>query len=73
MGEAHYGNAMTEVALALAMAFFSIMILTMVSMRAAPEMAKAPGRQTHKGKVKRFEDRHNKPKFGRYLSNLSPG
>ena len=26
------GNAMTEVALALAMAFFSIMILTMVSM-----------------------------------------
>ena len=30
------GNAMTEVALALAMAFFSIMILTMVSMSAEP-------------------------------------
>jgi hypothetical protein len=34
MGDTHYGNAMTEVALALAMAFFSIMILTMVSMGA---------------------------------------
>lgn len=31
-----YGNAMTEIALALAMAFFSIMVLTMVSMSAAP-------------------------------------
>lgn len=30
----HYGNAMTEIALALAMAFFSLMILTMVSMGA---------------------------------------
>lgn len=27
-----YGNAMTEIALALAMAFFSIMVLTMISM-----------------------------------------
>ena len=35
MGETHYGNAMTEVALALAMAFFSIMILAVVSMGAA--------------------------------------
>lgn len=34
MGDAHYGNAMTEVALALSMAFFSIMILAMVSMSA---------------------------------------
>ena len=34
MGETHYGNAMTEVALALAMAFFSIMVLAMVSMGA---------------------------------------
>ena len=48
MGEAHYGNAMTEVALALAMAFFSIMILTMVSMSAAPEMAKAPQKASDK-------------------------
>ncbi len=36
MGDAHYGNAMTEVALALSMAFFSIMILAMVSMSAVP-------------------------------------
>ena len=34
MGETHYGNAMTEIALALAMGFFSIMVLTMVSMGA---------------------------------------
>ena len=34
MGEDHYGNAMTEVALALAMAFFSIMVLAIVSMGA---------------------------------------
>jgi hypothetical protein len=32
--EGHYGNAMTEIALALAMAFFSVMVLTMVSMGA---------------------------------------
>ena len=32
--EGHYGNAMTEIALALAMAFFSIMVLAMVSMGA---------------------------------------
>ena len=32
MGDASYGNAMTEIALALAMAFFSIMVLAMVSM-----------------------------------------
>ena len=34
MGESHYSNAMTEIALALAMGFFSIMVLTMVSMGA---------------------------------------
>lgn len=39
MGDTHYGNAMTEVALALAMAFFSIMILMMVSMGATGETA----------------------------------
>jgi len=39
MGDTHYGNAMTEVALALAMAFFSIMILAMVSMGAAHNKA----------------------------------
>ena len=32
MGDTYYGNAMTEVALALSMAFFSIMILAMISM-----------------------------------------
>ena len=37
MADSSYGNAMTEIALALAMAFFSIMVLTMVSMSAAPE------------------------------------
>jgi len=42
MGDAHYGNAMTEVALALSMAFFSIMILAMVSMSAAHETAQSP-------------------------------
>ncbi len=36
MADSSYGNAMTEIALALAMAFFSIMVLTMVSMSAAP-------------------------------------
>lgn len=35
-------NAMTEIALALAMAFFSIMILTMVSMGAGGVAAKSP-------------------------------
>ena len=35
MGDTHYGNAMTEIALALAMAFFSIMVLAMVSMSAS--------------------------------------
>ena len=32
MEDTGYGNAMTEIALALAMAFFSIMVLTMISM-----------------------------------------
>lgn len=42
MGDASYGNAMTEIALALAMAFFAIMVLTMVSMGAPAEtVAKA--------------------------------
>ena len=35
MGHDGQGNAMTEIALALAMAFFSIMVLTMVSMGAS--------------------------------------
>ncbi len=34
MDGTHYGNAMTEIALALAMAFFSLMVLTLVSMGA---------------------------------------
>ena len=34
MTDGHHTNAMTEIALALAMAFFSIMVLTMVSMGA---------------------------------------
>ena len=38
MGDASYSNAMTEVALALAMAFFAIMVLAMVSM-GAPQLA----------------------------------
>jgi hypothetical protein len=42
MGDAHYGNAMTEVALSLSMAFFSIMILGMVSMSTVHETAQAP-------------------------------
>ena len=37
MGHDGQGNAMTEIALALAMAFFSIMVLTMVSMGAGAE------------------------------------
>ena len=39
MGEDHYGNALTEVALALAMAFFSIMVLAIVSMGAVHHQA----------------------------------
>ena len=43
MSETHYGNAMTEIALARAMSFFSIMALTMASTGAgrtqAPEDA----------------------------------
>ncbi|MEK9673064.1 MAG: hypothetical protein VW268_11270 [Rhodospirillaceae bacterium] len=34
MDGSHYGNAMTEIALVLAMAFFSLMVLTLVSMGA---------------------------------------
>jgi hypothetical protein len=37
--EGHYGNAMTEIALALAMAFFSVMVLAMVSMGAGSSKA----------------------------------
>lgn len=53
MGDTHYGNAMTEVALALAMAFFSIMILAMVSMGAAhaPKPAAQAGQQTLAAKL----------------------
>ena len=39
--EGPYGNAMTEIALALAMAFFSIMVLTMVSMGAGATQPKS--------------------------------
>lgn len=49
MADSSYGNAMTEIALALAMAFFSIMVLTMVSMSAAPDKtAKADAPQNMK-------------------------
>ena len=47
MADSSYGNAMTEIALALAMAFFSIMVLTMVSMSATPEkISKAQNQPT---------------------------
>ena len=39
-------NAMTEISLALAMAFFSIMILTMVSMGAGSDAAKSAAART---------------------------
>ncbi len=42
MSESHYSNAMTEIALALAMAFFSIMVLTMLSMGAEFQSAPSP-------------------------------
>ena len=53
MGDTHYGNAMTEVALALAMAFFSIMILAMVSMGAghAPKAAEKAAAATLAAKL----------------------
>ena len=38
MGDTYYGNAMTEVALALSMAFFSIMILAIISMSTAEKI-----------------------------------
>ena len=41
MADTSDGNAMTEIALALAMAFFSIMVLTMVSMSATPAESQA--------------------------------
>lgn len=44
MDSSHYGNAMTEIALALAMAFFSLMVLTMVSMGAGGTVDKADTR-----------------------------
>ena len=43
MGDTHYGNAMTEVALALAMGFFSIMVLAMVSMGAGSAVTDTAG------------------------------
>ena len=46
MGESHYGNAMTEIALALAMGFFSIMVLTMVSMGACRGQASDDAERT---------------------------
>lgn len=39
MNDGNQGNAMTEIALALAMGFFSIMVLTMVSMGAGSSAA----------------------------------
>ena len=42
MSDSHYSNAMTEIALALAMAFFSIMVLTMLSMGAEFQSAPSP-------------------------------
>ena len=42
--DGHYGNAMTEIALALAMAFFSIMVLAMVSMGAGSQPADVAGK-----------------------------
>ncbi len=44
MDSSHYGNAMTEIALALAMAFFSLMVLTLVSMGAGEAAETAKGR-----------------------------
>jgi hypothetical protein len=38
MGDASYGNAMTEIALALAMGFFSIMVLAIMSMGASQSL-----------------------------------
>ena len=38
MGDTYYGNAMTEIALALSMAFFSIMILAIISMSTAEKI-----------------------------------
>ncbi len=42
MDDTHTHNAMTEIALALAMGFFSIMVLTMVSMGAGAKTDAAP-------------------------------
>ena len=39
MTDSHYSNAMTEIALALAMGFFSVMVLAMVSMGAGFQTA----------------------------------
>ena len=44
MDGSHYGNAMTEIALALSMAFFSVMTLTMISMGAGDGTAEAKAR-----------------------------
>ena len=41
MHDGSQGNAMTEIALAPAMGFFSIMVLTIISMGAAPQSGKA--------------------------------
>ena len=41
MHDGAQGNPMTEIALALAMGFFSIMVLTVISMGAAPQSGKA--------------------------------
>ena len=41
MHDGAQGNPMTEIALALAMGFFSIMVLTIISMGSAPQKGKA--------------------------------
>ncbi|GAB6051195.1 hypothetical protein JCM17960_00150 [Magnetospira thiophila] len=50
MDNTHAQNAMTEIALALAMGFFCIMILAMVSMGVSPEQA-APSKSAFEGAV----------------------
>ena len=48
MNSASSGNAMTEVALALAMAFFSLMVLTMVSMGTPQEAPQSAAKVANK-------------------------
>ena len=50
MTDDQHSNAMTEVALALAMAFFSIMVLAVVSMGVGTEDAAATARRSGGGR-----------------------